>query len=79
MAKANSTETKIEYKEHPTETLITKAEQLAAMITIITGTGYDSFNNWADSTKHNFLWACAQHAEVICKLAVEVQEDKYHG
>ena len=72
MANANFTETITEYKEDPIDQLTRLADQLSAMLIIITGTGFQTFNTYNDHIKENYLWACSDHASELKKISLEL-------
>lgn len=72
MADANFTDSKIEYKENARERLITRSSQLASMLAMITGEGFESFDVFNDEIKQNYLLACVGHADEIHALARKI-------
>lgn len=46
--------------------------QLHAMLTMTYGEGFETFDNWADSIKENYLWGCAMLAKECEELARHV-------
>ena len=72
MAEANFTELTSKYKEDPIDQLTRRADQLSAMLFIINGTGFQSFNTYNDHIKENYLWACSDHASELKKLSLEL-------
>jgi hypothetical protein len=69
MTKNDSTETKTEYKEDAIDQLTRRTSQLSAMLIMITGCGFKSFDSYNDTIKENYLWACADHANELEVLA----------
>jgi hypothetical protein len=67
------------YVEKPTDRLTKKAAQLAAMLQMTYGAGFDSFHAWSDTIKENYLWACADLAEEISALAIQLEADALLG
>ena len=57
-----------EYTEHPVDELSRKAAQLYAMLVTTYGAGFESFNDYNETIKDNYLWACADLARDITKL-----------
>lgn len=47
---------------------------LEAMLSIIYEAGFNSFNNFNDDIKQNYLWACAEHAREVNKIAIQLSE-----
>lgn len=45
-----------------------KASQLAAMLHVITGGGYEAFSECGDALKADYLWGCTKTAEEIRDL-----------
>lgn len=45
-----------------------KLHQLSSMLTIIHGCGYESFNQWSDQVKDNYLWSCSTVADEARQL-----------
>jgi hypothetical protein len=43
--------------------LSARLSQLSAMLIMIHGGGFDSFCQWSDEIKQNYLWACSMLAE----------------
>lgn len=39
-----------------------RLSQLDAMLTMTRGSGFETFNNWSDPIKENYLWACSMLA-----------------
>lgn len=56
------------------DSLTNHTAQLEAMLCIIYGAGFDSFNNFNDDIKQNYLWVCAEHARQVNKIAVEISQ-----
>ena len=54
------------------DNLTQHTSQLDAMLFIIYGEGFKSFNNFNDDVKQNYLWACAEKAEKINKIAKKI-------
>lgn len=44
------------------------------MLSIIYGAGFSSFNNFKDDVKQKYLWACAEHAREVNKIAIQLSE-----
>ena len=40
-----------------------RLSQLRAMLTMTCGGGFETFNNWSDEIKQNYLWACSMLAD----------------
>lgn len=38
--------------------LAARLDQLSAMLTIVTGNGFETFSRWNDEIQCNYLWAC---------------------
>ncbi len=57
----------------PIDLLTKKAGQLSAMLETAHGAGFASFNAYNDSTKENYLWACADLAAEINALAAQLE------
>lgn len=51
------------------EEVCTKLSMLKAMLYITHGCGAESFAQWSDSIRDNYLWACASTAEEIEALS----------
>lgn len=47
-----------------------KLVQLSSMLTMIHGHGYQTFDNYSDEIKDNYLWACERLADE-CKQLTE--------
>ena len=54
--------------------IVQKSTQLDAMLTIITGEGYETFSAWSDETKHNYLWACSSMSQSLGDLSHELSK-----
>ncbi len=57
---------------HPTDVknlIGAKLEQLGAMTTMIVGAGQESFNDWSDEIRHNYLCAIAAITDECKQLA----------
>lgn len=52
--------------------LSNKVTQLHSMLTVIIGEGFESFNNYNDNIKENYLWACADIADEVKRLSDEI-------
>lgn len=48
--------------------LETRIYQLSAMLTMICGGGFDTFNNWNDQIRGDYLWACSMMADECREL-----------
>ena len=70
MAEANFTELTSTYKEDPIDQLTRRADQLSAMLIVINGTGFQSFDTYNDHIKESYLWACSDHANELKKLSL---------
>ncbi|MBW8364716.1 MAG: hypothetical protein K0M39_09185 [Rhizobium sp.] len=67
------------YQLHPDATpvdiktqLSTRLSQLYAMLVTTTGDGFESFDNWSDEIKGNYLWACSMLAKECNELALHI-------
>lgn len=49
--------------------LSARLSQLCAMLIMTRGSGFETFNNWSDKIKENYLWACSMLAEECHGLA----------
>lgn len=49
--------------------LTAKTSQLSALLTMISGSGFEDFNGYNDTIKQNYLWACADIANGVRALA----------
>lgn len=72
MADINLTESYTEYKEDPIDTLTRRADQLSAMLIIITGAGFQNFETYNEQIKESYLWACSDHAAELKNLALKI-------
>ena len=54
------------------DNLTQHTSQLDAMLFMIHGEGFESFNNLNDDIKQNYLWACVGHAQKINKIAKKI-------
>lgn len=52
--------------------LSARLSQLQAMLTMTCGTGFETFNNWSDPIKDNYLWACSMLADECKELITHV-------
>jgi len=58
--------------EDACDVLSRKAAQLSALLTVIVGEGFDSFNLYNDEIKQNYLWACQDLAWEVKSLSGRV-------
>jgi hypothetical protein len=49
-----------------------RLSQLDAMLTMTTGAGFESFSNWSNEIKENYLWACSMLAAECKELITQV-------
>jgi hypothetical protein len=49
-----------------------RLSQLSAMLIMTSGAGFETFNNWSDPIKHNYLWACSMLADECDELVKHV-------
>jgi len=49
-----------------------RLSQLCAMLTMTCGGGFETFDNWSDPIKHNYLWACSMLADECKELMIHV-------
>lgn len=52
--------------------LAARLSQLRAMLTMTCGAGFETFDNWADPIKHNYLWGCSMLADECESLIAQV-------
>jgi hypothetical protein len=52
--------------------LAARLSQLCAMLTMTCGAGSETFNNWSDPIKNNYLWACSMLADECDELVRQV-------
>lgn len=52
--------------------LTARLSQLSALLTMTTGSGFGSFNQWNDDIRSNYLWCCAMMARECKQLATLV-------
>ena len=45
-----------------------RLSQLQAMLTMTCGGGFETFNNWSDEIKQNYLWGCSMLADECKEL-----------
>lgn len=79
MAAFDSTESfaaPTKYIEEPIDLLTKKADQLHSMLTVTYGGGFEAFHAFSDSIQDNYLWACADLAEDIGKLAERINSER---
>lgn len=50
-----------------------KLAQLRAMLTVVSGSGFESFNEFNDELRGNYLWACATLATECEQLADSIR------
>ena len=46
--------------------------QLEAMMRMMCGSGFETFDGFNDNIKQNYLWACAEKAKQIDALAIKI-------
>jgi hypothetical protein len=49
-----------------------RLSQLHAMLTITCGNGFETFENWSDEIKDNYLWSCSMLAKECKELVSHV-------
>lgn len=59
--------------------LSARLDQLAAMLTVVRGDGFDVFSNWSDQIQHNYLWSCSMIAEECRELAEHIDVYRSNG
>lgn len=52
--------------------LVARANQLSAMLHMVTGDGFENFETFAEKPRHDYLWACDSLAEEIKELAAKL-------
>lgn len=45
-----------------------RLSQLQSMLTMTYGAGFETFDNWSDTIKENYLWACSMLADECKEL-----------
>lgn len=61
-----------QYEEATRDQLHRKALQLSAILIMTTGDGYQTFDNWNDTIKENYLWGCSDLAKEIVILSKQI-------
>lgn len=52
--------------------LAVRLSQLQSMLTMTYGNGFETFDNWSDTIKENYLWACSMLAAECKDLAKHI-------
>jgi hypothetical protein len=49
-----------------------KTKQLSSMLMMITGTGFETFEEYNDDIKSNYLWACSSLADEVNDISLRI-------